>query len=134
MKDILLFILVLCSLNACNKDDALTAENEKLEGYWLLTEVTGGFGGTGYEVNFDHLQINEDQRYSLMVHDSFIQEGTYQLSMKDDQLIIKFIPSVMNTIAFDDYEKAIKFNENDNVLTLSDPCCDLFVYTFSKEE
>ena len=66
MKDILLFILVLCSLNACNKDDALTAENEKLEGYWLLTEVTGGFGGTGYEVNFDHLQINEKRPTNSM--------------------------------------------------------------------
>lgn len=133
MKNILLISLAVFTLSACSKDNEFTLEKDSLEGFWLLTDVTGGIAGTGYEVNFDHLQINNGETYSLMVHDSFIQEGTYELSIEDDQLLIRFIPNKVDTIVFDDFEKTIIFSEQDSKLTLTDPCCDLFVYNFEKE-
>ena len=133
MKNILLTLLAVCTLAACGKDDKFETEYERLEGFWLLTDITGGFSGMGYEADFDHLQINEDQRYSLMVHDSFIQEGTYELKEENGEFIIQFKPSESDTIGFDDYDKTITFGEGNNLLTLRDPCCDLFVYTFEKE-
>jgi hypothetical protein len=133
MKKIFLISLAVFTLSACSKDDEFTIDKDRLEGFWLLTDVTGGIAGTGYEVNFDHLQINDGDRYSLMVHDSFIQEGTYELRKEVDQLLIRFIPSMVDTIVFDDHEKTIIFNEQDSKLTLTDPCCDLFVYNFEKE-
>ena len=133
MKNIFLICLAAFTLFACSKDDEFNSENDRLEGFWLLTEVTGGIAGSGYEVNFDHLQINADNRYSLMVHDSFIQEGTYELSEEDDKILIRFNPKEEDSIVFDDHEKTIIFSEQDKKLTLTDPCCDLFVYSFEKE-
>jgi len=133
MKNTFLISLAVFTLSACSKDDEFTIEKEPLEGFWLLTDVTGGISGTGHEVNFDHLQINDGERYSLMVHDSFIQEGTYELREEDDNLFIRFIPNMVDTIDFDDHEKTIIFSEQDSKLTLTDPCCDLLVYNFEKE-
>jgi len=133
MKNILLISLAVFTLFACSKEDEYAAEKERLEGFWLLTDVTGGIAGTGYEANFDHLQINDNDRYSLMVHDSFIQEGTYELSKEDDQLFIRFFPNATDTLIFDDQEKAITFDDEDTKLTLTDPCCDLYVYHFDKD-
>ena len=133
MKNILLISLAIFTLSACNKDDEFTLEKDPLEGFWLLTDVSGGFAGTGYDVNFDHLQIDDGEKYSLMLLDSFIQEGTYELTDEGNQLLIRFIPNMVDTIFFDDQEKTILFSEQDSKLTLTDPCCDLFVYNFEKE-
>lgn len=134
MKNLLLIVLMLSMLASCGKEDDFSSINEKLEGYWLLTDITGGFAGTGYEADFDHLQINGDQVYALMIHDAVIQEGTYQLREEEDNWVIQYIPADMDNITFDNEEKTILFNEEGNVLTLSDPCCDLYVYRFIKDE
>lgn len=131
MKNILLIILFVSSFIACNKEDDFTSS---LEGYWLLTEITGGFAGTGYTASFDHLQIDKGEKYALMIQDAVIQEGTYEWSEESENLIIRFIPNVNDTIAFDNEEKTVVFSQGDKNMTLSDPCCDLFVYTFEKEK
>jgi hypothetical protein len=134
MKNVFVIIAVLFMFSACHKDDPVDTANENLKGFWLLTEITGGFSGMGYEANFDHLQIDKGQKYSLMVHDTVLQEGIYQLREEEDQLIINFIPVGTDNISFDNEEKTILFNGEGNVLTLSDPCCDLYVYRFIKDD
>ena len=133
MKNILLITLTVFALSACNKEDTLQPEQNRLEGFWLLTEITGGIAGTGYEVNFDHLQMTNHNRYALMAYDSFVQEGDYDLTIENDQLIIHFIPDMADTIIFHDVEKTVLFSEQDRKLVLSDPCCDSFVYPFERE-
>jgi hypothetical protein len=133
MKYVLVIIAVWFMISSCQKDDSIGTAIQNLKGYWLLTEITGGFAGTGYEANFDHLQINEEQVYALMAQDAVIQEGTYQLREEEEEWIIDFIPGMMDTISFDNEEKTIIFNEGENILTLRDPCCDLYVYTFRNE-
>ena len=61
---------------------------------------------------------------------SVVQEGDYDLTIENDQLIIRFIPDMVDTIIFDDVEKTVLFSEQDRKLVLSDPCCDSFVYPF----
>ena len=133
MKNFLLITLTVFALSACSKEDPLQHEKSRLVGFWQLTEITGGIAGTGYEANFDHLQMTNNNRYTLMVYDSFIQEGDYDLTIENDQLTIRFIPDSADTIIFDDFEKAVLFSEEDRKLVLSDPCCDLYVYLFEKE-
>jgi hypothetical protein len=133
MKKLLLICLAVLTLAACDKNDEFNTDHDRLVGFWSLTNVSGGFAGTGYEANFDHLQINERSTYSLMVHDAFIQEGSYELRREDGQLLIRFIPNSSDTLVFADHEKAVIFNEHETQLTLSDPCCDLYVYSFEKE-
>ena len=69
MKIFLLITLTVFALSACSKEDTLQLEKNRLEGFWLLTELTGGISGTGYEANFDHLQMTNHNRYALMAYD-----------------------------------------------------------------
>ena len=134
MKNKIIIGLILSILVACSKKDDFNSEYERLEGYWLLTEITGGIAGTGYEANFDHLQVNDGQRYSLMIQDAVLQEGTYKLSEEGDQLIIHFSSANSDEITFDNELKTVVFSDEDRKLTLADPCCDLYTYSFIREE
>ena len=133
MKNILLITLAAFAFFACSKEDTPWPEENRLEGFWLLTEIAGGIAGTGYEANFDHLQMTNNNRYSLMVFDAVLQEGNYELSTENDELIIRFIPDSADAIIFDDVEKVVLLSEQDQKLVLSDPCCDSFVYLFERE-
>ncbi|NNF33533.1 MAG: hypothetical protein HKN68_05465 [Saprospiraceae bacterium] len=134
MRYLFLIILAMSIFYSCDKEDDFNFENERLEGLWLLTHVQGGFSGEGYKPIFNILQINEGQQYSLMSGDAITQEGTFVLSKEGDQFMIQFIPNVADAISFDDDSKTIIFNDEEDILILRDPCCDLYVYTFSKEE
>lgn len=135
MKNVFLFLLAILTLSvACSDDDEFITEHERLLGFWLLNDVTGGIAGDGYEANFDHLQFNDNSRYALMIFDAVVQEGTYTLSKENDQLIIQFNPTTADNEVFDDHSKTVIFSEGDSKLTLSDPCCDLFVYQFEIEQ
>ncbi len=134
MKHIFLIALAIVAFSACSdSDDEFEGDRDRLEGYWSLTDITGGIAGTGYEASFDHLQFNDDDRYALMVHDAVIQEGKYILRKEDEQLFILFTPVSTNNIFFHDFEKRVVFGDQDTTLVLSDPCCDLYVYSFEKE-
>ena len=134
MKNIVLLLLATCTLLSCNKNKDFEELNSLLEGSWILQEITGGIAGTGYDAPFDRLQINNKEEYSLMIHDAVIQEGTYTLNQANDQIQILFAPNVMDSLFFKDHEKTILLTDQDNTLTLSDPCCDLYVYVFEREE
>ena len=69
-----------------------------------------------------------------MIQDAVVQEGNYELDKEDDQLFIRFAPNAMDTTIFSDHEKTITFSNGNNNLTLTDPCCDLFIYTFIEED
>lgn len=132
MKNALFISLTLITLFACSKEDSPTPQNG-LEGRWLLTEITGGFIGTGYQAKFDHLQINTDNRYSLLLIDSVLQAGDYELIPEDDKLKIRFFADETNNLFFADMDKTVLLSEQDQKLVLSEPCCDTFVYHFEKE-
>lgn len=133
MKNLSLILLAILTLFACNKEDDVNETEELLKGFWILEDVTGGIAGTGYEVDFDQLKIGENEDYALMFHDSVLQEGSYDLREEDNSVIIQFVPNGVDSIFFDDQDKTIIFSEEDSKLTLSDPCCDLFVYAFNRE-
>ncbi len=133
MKNILFILLAVSALWACNKEDPFEVDKNRLAGSWLLTEITGGIAGTGYEANFDRLQMTLGDRYALMNFDAVVQEGTYQLSKEGGQLSIRFTPEPPDDLIFDEQEKAITFGDQDRQLVLSDPCCDNYVYQLEKD-
>jgi len=137
MKNFLIMALTLFAVTACSKEeDPFQQEKNRLQGLWLLTEITGGIAGTGYEANFSHLEMTSQDRYALLDRESsnILQEGDYRLRTENEELIITFTPDDSEEVFFYDVEKTVTFGEQDQLLTLSDPCCDLFVYQFEREE
>lgn len=134
MKNGMLFFTALLLWAACSKKDPLQQDMNRLQGVWNLLEISGGFAGTGYDANFTKLEMDNDGDYSLTSDEATIQEGEYKLKIEDEQLIIRFVPDGTDNIPFDDFEKSVLFQEDDNKLILSEPCCDLFTYMFERAE
>ena len=134
MKHLLFLALAVIGLSTCSKKDPFERDKNLLAGFWNLTEITGGIAGTGYEATFDQLQLTRKGRYALLSQDAAVQEGAYQLSEEDGQLFIRFNPDISNGLFFHDQEKEISWVGHQGPLVLSDPCCDLFVYRFERDE
>lgn len=133
MKNTLFIILAaILTLSSCSKDDTLQQEMNRLRGTWELKSITGGIAGTGYDANFDKLMMNNENHYSLLADGNSVQEGSYTLTIENDNLVIRFQPDAEDNITFDEFEKSVQWENNDRKLILSEPCCDLFVYIFER--
>ncbi len=115
---------------ACSKSNDTQTTNP-LSGTWNLVSVTGGIAGKGYPANFDAIKF-DDQSFDLVKSKSSIYKGTY--STTPDQVN----PTAFNITSSEesaDYfllrkTKTIHFEKDK--LILSDPCCDLYNYEFTK--
>lgn len=134
MKKIMIAVLALFALSACSKDDALQQEMNRLRGTWELKDITGGIAGTGYDANFTHLFMANNNRYELLADDQAVQEGSYTLKIEEDKLVIQFQADAADNVPFDEFEKSVEWQDNDRKLILSEPCCDLFVYNFERTQ
>ena len=134
MKKMIIAILAVFALSACSKEDVLQQEMNRLRGTWELKDITGGIAGTGYDANFTHLFMTNNNRYQLSADDQTVQEGSYTLKIEGDKLVIRFQADADDNIPFDEFEKTIEWQDNDRKLILSEPCCDLFVYTFERTQ
>ena len=133
MKKVFIALCVTMFLTACSKEDALQQEMNRLRGSWDLESISGGFAGTGYQADFIQLSMTNSNRYTLLAEDnSTIQEGSYTLSIEDDQLMIRFISDVPDNQSFDKMEKKVEWKDENRKLFLSEPCCDLYNYSFEK--
>ena len=134
MKNLIFAILAVFALSACSEDDVLQQEMNRLRGTWDLESISGGLAGTGYEANFAQLSMTNQNRYSLLADDAPVQQGSYALSIEEDKLVIRFTPDAPDNITFDEFEKTVQWHDDDRKLILSEPCCDLFVYTFERTQ
>ena len=123
--------LVIGLIWSCDqKDDPSPAQNA-VEGKWKLETISGGFSGRGYTANWNYLELNSDLSYRRMKNDSLRYQGTYELQEKDGKLYINLKPSATpGNDSFDYLSKEVTFEKDQFIL--SDPCCDLFQYNFSK--
>lgn len=134
MKNAVLILLSALTLGACSKEDALQQEMNRLRGTWNLAEITGGIAGTGYEADFAQLEMSNRNRYRLLADGASIQEGDYELTIEEEELVIRFTPNTPDNVNFDEFEKTILWQNNNRTLILSEPCCDLFVYNFERTQ
>ena len=125
-KSFVFAILMAIFAFACGKED----DNPDLvSGIWTVESVTGGIAGTGYIPNFKTVEFSENKFYKLQMNSNLISEGEYELYEKDSDVWIHFWPKQPdNPLPFEGFDK--KVTTGNDVLTLTDRCCDLYVYNF----
>lgn len=124
-------LLVMTVFISCdNKSNEQKDAKDDLVGVWNLQSITGGFAGTGYPANFTDVEFKSNNTYRINNQDEAKGEGSYSLTTVDDQLMLQMTPNDTTKIGFEEHEKTVVYDGDK--LILSDPCCDLFQYEFTK--
>ncbi len=134
MKTVKLFLLAVSLLlvfQNCDNENAEKDVQNDLLGLWKLESITGGIAGTGYQADFTDVEFRNNGTYRLNNHDEAKGDGTFTLNTIEGKLILRLTSNDTLKIAFEEHEKTVTFDREK--LILSDPCCDLFQYTFGKE-
>jgi len=124
---ILLLILGLVSWISCEKSSDQEASNG-LTGTWNLVAITGGIAGNGYQANFDAIHFDQGS-FDLLKNKAKIFSGTYTLNAAADTFKITSTATEADPF-LNIKEKKISTDKGN--LILSEPCCDLYNYEFSK--
>jgi hypothetical protein len=135
MKNLLKTLLILGSISwiACEKS-AVTEDVSGIEGTWTLVDITGGITGGGYEANFDAIRFDKTN-FDLLKNKSSIYHGSYVLtpnSTEPDSFKITSAPTLVDGF-LNIQEKKITI-EKSGKLVLTEHCCDLYTYEFSKSD
>ncbi|MBK6392522.1 MAG: hypothetical protein IPK94_03200 [Saprospiraceae bacterium] len=132
MKNILIIVIAMASFSwmACEKSSN-TENATGITGTWNLVAVSGGITGQGYAAKFDAIRF-DDTSFDLLKNKASIYNGAYILqpnAVTPDSLKITSAPTdadfFLNITA-----KGIVIDKNKLVLT--EPCCDLYSYEFSR--
>lgn len=118
-------------LQSCDSEQAEKDLRDDLVGIWNLESITGGFAGTGYQADFTDVEFKSNGTYRINNHDEAKGDGNYILDTIEGKIILRLISSDATKITFENEEKTVTFDRGK--LILSDPCCDLYQYTFGKE-
>lgn len=118
---------------ACEKS-AVTEDVSGINGTWTLVAITGGITGGGYQAKFDAIRF-DDTHFDLLKNKSSIYNGTYVLipnAAEPDTFKITSEATLADgflNVKEKKFEKAKSGN-----LILTEPCCDLYTYEFSKSD
>jgi hypothetical protein len=152
-KTITLAILMAIGLSSCEKDEIvyyldsfnenkyytdeiIPKEFQEIYGKWKLIGISGGFFGSGYEPDFDFMEIRSIGIYGLIRNDSIFEYGRIELDTFDinstDILQIKIKPDYYFELHpyFFPSEKYIEIRGDR--LALNSPCCDMYNYHFKR--
>jgi hypothetical protein len=135
MKTIFVAIVtfsLLCVLASCEENDQPNPDREQLVGIWKLDRITGGITGSGYPPDFTEVEFKNSGIYRVYNQDTTKAAGTYDLTTEAAKRILRLTPNDSTRITFEFEEKEVTFQKSDTLL-LSDPCCDLFQYEFSRK-
>lgn len=116
---------------ACDNEDDTQTDDNQIIGTWNLTRITGGITGKGYPANFTDVEFRSNGTYRINNQDEAKGLGNYTLTRDSNEVALKLVSSDSVKIMFEEYTKTVTFGKEK--LVLSDPCCDLFVYEFTKD-
>lgn len=128
--------LIIDSLN-CNRyysTEVFNTQNLLIYGKWILTGISGGLHGSGYEADFDYFEVKSIGIYGLIRNDSILEFGKIEIDEQtNENLLINLIPDTNSDIFLFDSEKYVYFSNIDS-LELRAPCCDRFNYHFIRNK
>ncbi len=104
----------------------------KIYGKWELYSISGGFAGTGYDPDFDFLEMKAFGIYGFVRNDSLLEYGKVSPALQnpnDLRLKVVFEKDENSGLFFTDPEKYVEFSGVDT-LHLNSPCCDRYNYHF----
>lgn len=140
MKQITIIILAFTCIGfqACEKNkNNLLFNSDNIVGKWEVIYISGGFTGIeSYTPNFKYLTIETNGEFSFSNDSTSIADGSYTKELNSESksmlkfnLNSKYPLSIVNMSTY--YPKNIVFFDS-NILTLDDPCCNLYSYTFKR--
>jgi len=135
MKNLLKTLLILGSLSwiSCEKS-ADTDDLSGIEGTWNLVAITGGITGGGYQANFDAIRFDKTN-FDLLKNKTSIYNGTYVLTPNSTEPdSFKITSAVTLADGFLNIKEKKFEKEKSGNLFLSEPCCDLYNYEFTKSD
>ena len=116
-------------------DSEIFSQNDlKIYGKWKLFDISGGLHGSGYDLNFDFLEIKEYGIYGFVRNDSLLEYGKIMPALQtanEIRLKVDLEEDVNSKIFLADKEKYVEFIGNDT-LNLNAPCCDRYNYHFER--
>jgi hypothetical protein len=135
MKKKIQFSLMLLGLTiafvACQKDPKADIQtkalsNNSLSGSWQVIGTSGGFAGSGYNVEFDVLTVKDDGQFVLLSNNQVIASGELTIEIETtDTLLVNFkSQDSQNINLLTDAEKYVEIH--DDTLLLNAPCCDRY--------
>ena len=114
--------------------EIFSEQDLKIYGTWKIFDISGGFHGNGYAINFDYLVIKRIGIYGFVKNESLLEYGKIvpaQWNPNDLRLKVDFEKDEQSDSFFTDTEKYVEYTGNDT-LHLSSPCCDRFNYHFER--
>jgi len=136
-EDKIEFLLDPIDTNKYYSYEIIPTDYQKIYGKWKLYKVSDGLHGTGYEPDFDYLEIKSIGIYGLIRNDSLFEYGKIELDTFDifttDFLQVKFIPDYHlehNSYIYPQ-EKYIDLIGIDSMDLIS-PCCDSYDYHYKR--
>lgn len=145
--------LLMCAISSCEKDSIETPSklqmlettkyfnseifsetDMKIYGTWKLFDISGGFSGNGYNLNFEYLEIKKYGIYGFVRNDSLKEYGKIAPALQvtnDLRLKVDFEKDEKSNSFFTDTDKYVEFTGNDT-LHLYSPCCDRYNYHFKR--
>lgn len=127
----LAMVAILATFWACDQKDDASPDQNEVVGKWKLEDISGGFSGSGYNADWNYLELKADLTYRRLQNDTLRYQGTYALQKKDGKTFIDFKQSATPSNApFEGQDKEVLLEKDKFIL--NDPCCDLFNYEFSK--
>lgn len=153
MKPILLIILAVL-LFSCKKDDIQSVKTmdsfkensyycqeivpaafNSLYGKWRLEAVSGGFTGSGHELNYSFLLLKPYGIYGITRSDTLIEYGRFETDSTNQDmpgmLKLKFIPDHYSGSSLISLPEKYAHMSNDS-LVLYSPCCDMYNYHYRR--
>lgn len=114
------------------KKEYFEFENEYLEiyGTWVIRSISGGFSGGGIVPDFDYLEINRKNSFSIFRGNSLISKGRLKIqSQTTEELTIQFIvETAIEPVSLTGSSKRVLLTQDK--LTLQDKCMDCYSYAF----
>lgn len=113
-------------------EEIFDLNNLRIYGTWKLYAVSGGIHGGGHELNFDYLEVKKYGIYGYIKDDNILEYGRILIDEQtDESLLVRLQPDAQSGQFMTDNEKYVQFYGNDT-LYLASPCCDRFVYHYSR--
>jgi hypothetical protein len=114
--------------------DYMPAEYKICYGNWKAVRTSGGFDGSGFALDFDHLVLKPNGIFGILQNDSLIAYGKMALEKKGERLNCRFIFDVKAKIELaNDYEKFFQLTHPDTLVLVA-PCCDRYNIKLAREK
>ena len=100
-------------------------------GTWVIRRILGGFSGGGIVPDFDYLEINRKNKFSVFKDNSLITKGRLKIQgQSTDELIIQFIfETEVEQVSFTSISKRVILKQ-DTLILQDYNCFDCYSYVF----